>query len=50
MGEEKPTASDKHPKNAEEPRPAPVARPNPAAMNVLQNSLSEAEIGKRGKP
>lgn len=47
MAEEKPVAKSA-PK--EPPPPPPVAKPNPQAMNILKNTLSDAKVETREKP
>lgn len=47
MAEEKP-GSD--PELKEPPPPPPIAKPNPQAMNILKNSLTDADVETREKP
>jgi hypothetical protein len=47
MVEEKPSAN---PAPEVPPPPPPIAKPNPQAMNILKNTLSDAKVETREMP
>lgn len=42
-------SSEKKPNLPVEPKPVPIAKPNPMAVNIIQEGLTDAGIEKRGK-